>query len=173
MKRLANIAIMSLLTFTLPGFGQTKNLGLFSENADIGNPLLKGNTVYNENDQTYLLSGGGNNIWFREDQLQFLYKKIKGDFIIRATAKFIGKGVAGHRKIGIMVREDLTKGSKYADGALHGGLPLNTSLQFRLTEGDTTGQIIISTVHPTEIEFERSGNTFTFSAAPLVKFTNR
>jgi TolB protein len=165
MKRLTNIAILSILSFTLPVFGQTKNMGLFSENADIGNPLLKGNTVYNEKDQTYLLSGGGNNIWFREDQFQFLYKKIKGDFIIRATAKFIGKGVAGHRKIGIMAREDLTKGSKYADGVLHGGLPLNTSLQYRLTKGDTTGQVLISTVHPTEIELERSGNTFTFSAA--------
>ena len=165
MKKLRNVVIILLLSVTLPGFGQTKNMGLFSESADIGNPLLKGNTVYNEKDQTYLLSGGGNNIWSREDQFQFLFKKIKGDFIIRATAKFIGKGVAGHRKIGIMAREDLTKGSKYADGALHGGLPLNTSLQYRLTDGDTTGQVVISTVHPTEIEFERSGNTFTFSAA--------
>ena len=165
MKRLKNIAILFILTVTLPGFAQTKSMGLFSESSDIGNPLLKGNTVYNEKDQTYLLSGGGNNIWLKEDQFQFLYKKIKGDFIISATAKFIGKGVAGHRKIGIMAREDLTKGSKYADGALHGGLPLVTSLQYRLTDGDTTGQVLISTVHPTEIEFERSGNTFTFSAA--------
>jgi len=124
MKRLTNIAILFILSVTLPAFGQTKNMGLFSESGDIGNPLLKGNTVYNEKDQTYLLSGGGNNIWLKEDQFQFLYKKIKGDFIIRATAKFIGKGVAGHRKIGIMAREDLTKGSTYADGALHGGLPL-------------------------------------------------
>ena len=165
MKKLRNCVIILLMSVTLPGLGQTKNMGLFSESADIGNPLLKGNTVFNEKDQSYLLYGGGNNIWSREDQFQFLYKKMKGDFIIRATAKFIGKGVAGHRKIGIMAREDLTKGSKYADGALHGGLPLNTSLQYRLANGDTTGQIVISTVHPTEIEFERSGNTFTFSAA--------
>jgi len=72
-----------------------KTWDYFSESGDIGNPLLKGNTVYNEKDQTYLLSGGGNNIWLKEDQFQFLYKKIKGDFIISATAKFIGKGVAG------------------------------------------------------------------------------
>jgi Tol biopolymer transport system component len=156
---------MFILSVTLSGFGQTQNLGLFSGSGDIGNPLLKGKAVYSETDQSYLLSGGGNNIWLREDQFHFLYKKIKGDFIISATVKFIGKGVAGHRKIGIMAREELTKGSKYADGALHGGLPLNTSLQYRLTSGDTTGQIVISTVHPTEIEFERSGNTFAFSAA--------
>ena len=165
MKRQTGIVILLLLSVSLSGFGQTKNLGQFSENGDIGNPKLKGSTIYNEKDQTYLLTGGGSNIWLSEDQFQFLYKKIKGDFIIRATAKFIGEGANGHRKIGVMAREDLAKGSKYADGALHGGLPLNTSLQYRLTEGDTTGQILISTVHPTEIEFERSGNTFTFSAA--------
>ena len=165
MKIITNIAILIMVTVTLPGFGQTQNLGLFTENSDIGNPIIKGSTVYNEKDQTYLLSGGGENIWYDVDQFQFLYKKIKGDFIIRATAKFIGEGVNGHRKIGIMARENLTKGSKYADGALHGGLPLNTSLQYRLTDGDTTSQVLISTVHPTEIELERSGNTFTFSAA--------
>ncbi|MEI9908283.1 MAG: hypothetical protein WDO71_00585 [Bacteroidota bacterium] len=32
-------------------------------------------------------------------------------------------------------------------------------------DGDTTGQLIISSIHPAEIEFERNGNTFTFSAA--------
>jgi TolB protein len=32
-------------------------------------------------------------------------------------------------------------------------------------DGDTTGQVIISSYNPTEIELERSGNTFTFSAA--------
>lgn len=165
MKRLKYIALMFILSVTIPAPGQTKNTGLFSESSDIGNPAIKGSTVYNENDQTYLLSGGGKNMWLNEDQFQFLYKKIKGDFIISATVKFLGKGVEGHRKIGIMARENLTKGSKYADGALHGGLPLNTSLQYRLTDGDTTGQVLISTVHPTEIEFERSGNTFTFSAA--------
>jgi Tol biopolymer transport system component len=40
-----------------------------------------------------------------------------------------------------------------------------TSLQYRYNDADTTGQVIISSIHPTEIELERSGNTFTFSTA--------
>jgi hypothetical protein len=40
-----------------------------------------------------------------------------------------------------------------------------TSLQYRTKTDDTTGQIIISSYHPTEIELERSGNSFTFSSA--------
>jgi TolB protein len=145
--------------------GQEKKIGLFDEHGDVGNPLLKGDVVYNEADQTYLLSGAGKNVWANMDQFHFIWKKIKGDFIIKATAKFLGKGVAGHRKIGIMARDKLTTDSRYADGTFHGGSPLLTSLQYRLSDGDTTGQVIVSSIHPTEIEFERSGNSFTFSAA--------
>lgn len=144
---------------------QSNSIGDFENHQDIGNPLLKGNTIYNPEDQTYLMSGAGKNIWTNLDQFQFAYKKIKGDFIIKATAKFIGKGVSGHRKIGIMARDKLTTDSRYADGALHGGLPLLTSLQYRMSDGDTTGQVIISSIHPTEIEFSRTGNIFTFSTA--------
>ena len=146
-------------------FAQTGALGLFQQNEDVGNPKLKGSSVYNKEDQTYLLSGAGKNMWTNADEFQFLWKKMKGDFIIKATVKFIGKGVNGHRKIGIMARDKLTTGSRYADASVHGGLPLLTSLQFRPSDGDTTGQLIMSSNHPTDIEFERSGNTFTFSAA--------
>ena len=154
-----------LLFSSLIAFSQADPAGAFEHHQDVGDPKLKGNTLYNNEDQTYLLSGAGKNIWTNLDQFQFAWKKIKGDFIIKATATFIGKGVAGHRKIGIMARDKLTTDSRYADGALHGGQPLLTSLQYRLNDGDTTGQVILSSVHPTEIELERSGNTFTFSTA--------
>ncbi|MEI9957238.1 MAG: biopolymer transporter TolR [Ferruginibacter sp.] len=144
---------------------QNNNLGMFQDHTDVGNPSLKGNTIYDAANQTYQMSGAGKNIWAQLDQFQFAWKKIKGDFIVKATVQFIGKGVAGHRKLGIMARDKLTADSRYIDGAFHGGLPLITSMQFRQSDGDTTGQLIISPIHPTEIEFERNGNTFTFSAA--------
>jgi len=149
----------------MPSAYTQQNLGVFDEHGDVGGPVIKGNTIYNKEDQTYLLSGAGKNIWARSDQFQFVWKKIKGDFIVKATVQFIGKGVAGHRKLGVMARDKLTTDSRYIDGAFHGGLPLLTSLQYRLSDGDTTSQLIISSIHPTEIEFERNGNTFTFSAA--------
>src|SRR5262249_47691612 len=113
----------------------------------------------------YTLEGAGSNMWKSIDQFQFLWKKIKGDFIITATVRFIGKGVAGHRKIGIIARDKLTTDSRYADACVHGGMPLLTSLQYRLSDGDTTGQVIVSSTHPTDILFQREGNVFTFSSA--------
>jgi TolB protein len=172
MKVYAKAAIPFLsvlfLTVLFPSkkvFSQFGALGLFEHSEDVGNPKLKGSSKFNKVDQTYLLSGSGTNMWTNTDQFQFLWKKIKGDFIIKATVQFVGAGTNGHRKIGIMARDGLTTDARYADAAVHGGLPLLTSLQFRLRDGDTTGQVIISSNHPTDIEFERSGNTFSFSAA--------
>ncbi|HEY5370987.1 MAG TPA: biopolymer transporter TolR [Hanamia sp.] len=160
---IACIPVLALLPMS--GHSQNQPLGLFDEHADVGNPSLKGNAVYNKEDQTYQISAAGKNIWTNADEFHFLWKKIKGDFIIKGTIQFVGKGVNGHRKLGVMARDKLTTDSRYIDGAFHGGLPLLTSMQYRQSDGDTTGQLIISSVHPTEIEFERSGNTFTFSAA--------
>ena len=140
-------------------------MGLFDDHGDVGNPVLYGNTAYNSETQEYIMAGAGSNMWQRIDQFHFLWKKIKGDFIITASIKFIGKGVAGHRKIGIMARDKLTTGSRYADACSHGGQPLLTSLQYRLSDDDTTGQVIVSSTHPTDILFQRTGNTFSFSSA--------
>jgi Tol biopolymer transport system component len=144
---------------------QNLPVGIFDHHQDVGDPKLKGNAVYNKEEQTYLLSGAGKNVWANQDQFHLAWKKIKGDFIVRATIRFLGKGVEGHRKIGIMVRDQLTTNSRYVDATVHGGTPLNTSMQFRETDGGQTGEILVAVNHPTEIELERTGNTFSFSAA--------
>jgi len=156
-----------LLIFTNGGSlqAQLEPVGIFDHHEDVGTPKLKGNAVYNKEDQTYTLSGAGKNMWTNADQFHFAWKKIKGDFMFRATVRFIGKGVAGHRKIGIIARDKLTTDSRYADACVHGGEPLLTSLQFRAADGEITDQVAVSSYLPTEIEFERIGNTFSFSAA--------
>jgi Tol biopolymer transport system component len=142
---------------------QLRPLGEFSHHEDVGNPQLKGDAVYIPDDQTYRLSGAGKNMWAGEDQFHFAWKKINGDFIIRATVRFIGKGTNDHRKIGIIARDSLTTNSRYADACVHGDIL--SSLQYRSSVGAETEQVVISSYHPTEIQFERSGNIFTFSAA--------
>src|SRR5690606_17665773 len=82
---------------------------------------------------------------------------------VRATIRFIGEGQAEHRKIGIIARDKLTTDSRYADACVHGDIL--TSLQYRPADGEQTDQVELSSYHPTDIEFQRVGNTFTFSAA--------
>jgi TolB protein len=134
MKKIT-LLISGVLVFILHTAAQQNSVGAFEGHGDVGNPVLQGNTIYNAADQTYLLSGAGKNVWAKQDQFQFAWKKIKGDFIIKATVHFIGNGVAGHRKLGVMVRDKLTTDSRYIDGTFHGGLPLNTSMQYRPVAG--------------------------------------
>jgi len=142
---------------------QQKNVGLFQERTDIGDPKIKGSAVYNAETQEYTMEGSGKNMWADDDQFNFLWKKIKGDFMITATIRFIGKGAQEYRKIGIIARDNLNANSKYADACVHGSIL--TSLQYREANGNETKEVQLNSYHPTDIMLERKGNVFTFYAA--------
>ncbi|MBL7745422.1 MAG: PD40 domain-containing protein [Chitinophagaceae bacterium] len=158
------LAAFTLFSLSMQiSFSQQGPLGIFETHSDVGNPAKAGSAAYDTQAQEYTLNGSGINMWAVKDQFQFAWRKIKGDFIISATVRFIGKGTDPHRKIGIIARDNLNTDSRYADACVHGdGL---TSLQFRQADGAQTEQIVMSSYHPIHIELQRTGNTFTFSAA--------
>ncbi|MES2796111.1 MAG: biopolymer transporter TolR [Bacteroidota bacterium] len=156
------VLLMSLIAHLSIGQNSGK-YGFFDEVIDIGDPALPGLFNYNVENQEYTMTGAGENMWGKTDQFNFLYKKIKGDFTINATVKFMGAGVNPHRKIGIMARNSLLGSSAYADACVHGDIL--TSLQYRSTESAETEQVILLSYHPVNIELQRVGNVFTFSAA--------
>ncbi|HZI53087.1 MAG TPA: biopolymer transporter TolR [Chitinophagaceae bacterium] len=165
LKHLSCLFISFLICLLKPAFNmaQLAPVGIFDHHEDIGNPKLKGSVVYNKADQTYTAAAAGTNMWANTDQFHFLWKKIKGDFMITATVRFIGKGTDPHRKIGIIARNNLNSDSRYADACVHGdGL---TSLQYRVADGAETEQVVLNSFLPTEIELQRTGDTLTFSAA--------
>jgi len=142
---------------------QEAPLGEFESHGDIGSPKLAGSAAYDPAGQEYTLSGAGTNMWFTTDQFHFLWRKMKGDFILRARLEFVGKGAVAHRKAGWMARPSLEAGAPCADGAEHGdGL---TSLQFRRAAGSNTEQIALSISNADVLQFERRGDTYVFSAA--------
>ncbi len=157
---LAIAATVSLLSLSN---AQSSRLGTFENSLDVGNPSLSGSATYDAETQNYVLSSAGVNMWGSVDQFRLAYNRIEGDFIVRATIKFIGEGVDPHRKIGIIARNTLDTDSPYADACVHGDTL--SSLQYRTEKGGETDQVVLSSYHPTEIEFQRVGDVFTFSAA--------
>jgi len=140
-----------------------ESIGQFDGQTDVGAPKLSGSATYDSAAQEYTLSGAGTNMWFGADEFHFVWKKIKGDFILRTRTEFIGKGAIAHRKIGWMVRPNLEPDAPYADCAQHGdGL---CSLQFRRAKGANTDQIRLPITNANVLQFERKGNSFIFSAA--------
>jgi TolB protein len=138
-------------------------LGYFEASGDVGSPAIAGSASYDPATQTYAIAGSGTNMWAARDEFQFAWRKLKGDFIIRTHAKFLGQGVEPHRKLGWIVRSSLEPDATYVDAAVHGdGL---TSLQFRLTKGAQTGQLPSAVVAPDVIQLERKGRMFVMSVA--------
>ena len=163
-QRILLILMSGTLSFGLgPTNAQDNPLGQFDGHADIGAPKLAGSAKYDAANQEYTLTAAGTNMWFGRDQCHFVWKRMKGDFILRARAEFVGKGADAHRKLGWMVRPSLDADAPYADSAEHGdGL---TSLQFRRAKGANTEQIALPITNASVLQFERKANTYIFSAA--------
>src|SRR5689334_5678938 len=83
------------------------SLGVFEHHQDVGEPLLAGNAVYDATDQTYTLSSAGVSSGSALDQFHFVWKRLRGDFIVQATVRFVGDGHP-RRRLGIMARAALS-----------------------------------------------------------------
>jgi TolB protein len=145
-------------------------VGYFEASADIGAPAIAGSSAYDTATQTYAMSAGGTNMWGARDEFQFAWRRLTGDFLIRAHVRFLGKGVDPHRKIGIIVRAGLEADAPYVDATVHGdGL---TSLQHRQVASGPTATIRAAITHADVIELRREGRRYTMGVArfgePLV-----
>jgi TolB protein len=114
--------------------GAQSPVGVFTAETDVGR--ARGSVSFDPRQQTYLVAGSGQNMWDARDDFHFVWKRLSGDFILSARARFIGAGVEEHRKIGWTIRPTLVPGSAHVTAALHGnGL---MSLQFRRHAGAIT-----------------------------------
>ena len=146
---------------------QSNTVGIFKNNADIGNPKIKGAATFDAGTQTYSIKGGGANVWFNRDEFHYLYNKLKGDFILTANVKLLGQGVTAHRKIGWMIRESEKEESAHICAVVHGdGL---TALQWRPLRGsymrDPEDEIFDIKNNVQIIQVERSGKKIIMRAA--------
>ena len=158
-----NLMVLALIVTATKVNAQTNPIGIFDGQADVGRVNTTGTCNYEDKLQTYTLSGSGTNIWAKHDEFHFVWKKMKGDFILRCDASFIGKGVEEHRKIGWMVRSSLDTGSKHISAVVHGaGL---TSLQFRKETDGAMAEQKFDISLPDVIQLERKGNTYIMSVA--------
>jgi TolB protein len=146
-----------------PQAGHEQFLGVFDGHGDIGRLEKPGSVIYDSEIQTYLIEGAGANMWFDTDEGHFLWKRIKGDFIVSAKVQFVGTGGAAHRKIGWMARSSLSPDSAQVSTVVHGDG--TTALQFRKTRGAFTAEDQIGVTGPNQIQLERRGDTYIMSVA--------
>ncbi|HYL99090.1 MAG TPA: biopolymer transporter TolR, partial [Blastocatellia bacterium] len=162
LSALAGLAILAAIEAS-SAYCQQKPTGLFEGDSDVGTINIAGSTTYDAAKQAYTIRGSGANMWLGHDDFHFLWKRMKGNFILTARAEFIGKGVEEHRKIGWIVRSSLDPDSPMVDAVIHGnGL---TSLQFRRTKAGQTEQKTLALQGPDVVQLERRGGEYIMSAA--------
>jgi TolB protein len=114
---------------------QSGRLGVFANAGDVGGPAIKGAAAFDASTKEYRITGSGANMWAKDDQFQYVWKEMTGNFTVTATLRFLGQG-ADHRKAGIVVRQSLDPDATYADVVVHGnGMP---ALQWRPRKGEDT-----------------------------------
>jgi TolB protein len=139
------------------------DLGLFEHHGDVGVTRHAGSVLFESASKTYTVAGGGANMWFTNDALHFVWKKVSGDVALAADIAFLGTGGDPHRKACLLVRQSLDANSAYADAAVHGdGL---TSLQYRAGSGERTYEIQSNTSKPKRLRIEKRGRYVSMSIA--------
>jgi TolB protein len=157
MKPLLSIA----LGIALLSQGST---GIFDGQTDVGHVQHAGSASYDRQRQEYSISGSGQNMWGERDDFHFVWKRLTGNFTLRARARFIGAGVEAHRKIGWTIRPSLATDGIHVTAARHGdGL---ISLQYRRTIGGITEELKSADSLPDGealIQLERRGGVYIMS----------
>ena len=153
--------LLAFLVLLAPAPAAAEPVGQFSDHADIGEAALSGSAELAEG--TYRITGGGANIWGEADAFHFAWTQRSGDVHIAADIAFEGEGGDPHRKAGVMIRQNASAGSPYADVMVHGdGL---VSLQFREVQDGPTRQIVSAGTHAARVRLEREGDFVYFSTA--------
>jgi TolB protein len=141
-------------------------IGVFDAQTDVGHPAHAGSVDYTPGLQSYTVAGTGQNMWGDHDDFHFVWKRMTGNFILSARARFVGPGVEAHRKMGWIIRPSLATNAPHVTGAVHGnGL---ASLQFRRTAGATTEELKLADSLPEPdavIQLERRDGVYIMSVA--------
>jgi Tol biopolymer transport system component len=148
---------------TRTGYTQDAALGLFEGHGDIGAVSKPGAVEYDAAQKSYLVSGGGENMWFATDAFHFVWKKASGDVSLAAGIKWLSAGGHPHRKACLLIRQSPDADSPYVDAAVHGdGL---TSIQYREDRGGLTREIQSNITAPQRVRIEKEGDYVFMSIA--------
>lgn len=133
-------------------------IGVFTAQQDIGTVLHAGSATFDAARGAYTITGSGDNVWFKSDDLHFVWTKIITDAALSAEIEFANSGGIPHKKAMLMIRQSLDPDSAYVDVARHGnGL---TSLQYRDGAGEITREIELNVSGPPEVRIAKRGDYF-------------
>jgi PKD repeat protein/regulation of enolase protein 1 (concanavalin A-like superfamily) len=128
---------------------------------DIGAVSMAGNASYSN--RNFTVAGSGDDIWGTADEFRFAYWAQTGDSQINARVVSQENTELG-AKAGVMMRETLQSGSRYAMAAV---TPDGLLFQYRTTpNGASAYQQVFDLTAPYWVKLIRAGNRFTGYTSP-------
>src|SRR5215204_1002908 len=157
------VALLLLALLTAATAAAQTPVGEFEGQTEVGGARRVAPAGFDAQSGSYAVDGSGANMWGARDEFHFVWRRMRGDFILTARAAFVGRGREAHRKLGWQVRASLDADSPHAAAAVHGdGL---TSLQFRRAKGAETEEVKFERGGADVIQLERRGDAVRMSAA--------
>lgn len=127
----------------------------FDNHQDIGPVGAAGSVCYDAVNSRYTILASGEDIWDKNDEFHFLYKKMHGDLTISARVRHVGN-IYGWAKAGVMIRETLATDSKHAICALTPGNGF--AMQWRENTNDWSSSKDTAGNAPGWVKLERIGS---------------
>jgi len=137
----------------------SKHIGLFKGQSDVGAALVPGSSSYDKTTKQYTINSAGYNIWYTRDEFRYLWKKMSGDVSIAAHVVFPIADGYNDRKAVLMIRQSLNDDSKDIMAGLHGGGKIH--LAWRPENGQLTKGMPIEPNGAIRIGLEKRGDIFT------------
>jgi galactose oxidase len=129
--------------------------------SDIGSPSPAGGQTLSNG--TWTVQGGGADIFGTTDSFHFVWQTLSTDDSMSAKVKSV-TSPSGWAKAGLMMRATTDPGSPYI-GVF--ATPSNgVVVQWRKTQGGTTGQVAVTGVAPVYIKLVRTGTSFSAFTSP-------
>jgi TolB protein len=154
--------LLATVSLSSAFLAHSAELGMFEGQTDVGQVGKTAPALVNASG-AYVVSGGGENMWFTNDAFHFVWKRVSGDFDLQAAIQWRDNGGNAHRKACLMIRQSLDADSPYVDVAVHGdGL---TSLQFRDVPGGPTHEIQANASRPSVAGIGRQAGAFYLALA--------
>ncbi|WP_018615470.1 TolB family protein [Segetibacter koreensis] len=145
-------------------FSQAKGVGIFDGQTDIGQVIQPGVAMYDtETDEYEILSPATNNGLLNQDPIHFVWKQIKGDFIIYAQVNLLARDTNLSTRLGCMIRTNLDANSPNISASIDE--KGETSIEYVKDPDDSINEVRYALKNANVIQLQRDGNDYIIRVA--------
>ena len=154
----------------MAAFDHVTGLASAPSHVDIGSPALPGSVFMETNAPTFLMQGGGADIWNAVDEFHFEFQTVSGNCALQARVAAMGR-TGAKPKAGVMMRESLGSSSRHVLMELTPSMGAEFLCRSN-TAGNMTSVTNPTAVPPYWVRLVRAGNRFTgFMSADGLSWT--